>query len=42
MTDTILICDRCGEEARRIAPDYVDYCDECGVVEGLTHEENIE
>lgn len=35
----ILICDRCGDEAIRIAPDFIDFCNECGVVEGSTHEE---
>ncbi len=35
----ILICDRCGEEARLTGDDALDYCDECGVVEGNTHYE---
>jgi len=35
----ILICDRCGGEAYRKGDDYVDFCPECGVVEGHTHEE---
>ena len=42
MNDTILICDLCGEEAHRVAPDFVDYCDDCGIVEANTHEEIIE
>lgn len=36
--DTTLVCGRCGGEAYRKAPDYVDYCDECGVVEGICEE----
>ena len=38
----ILVCDKCGDEAYRIAPEFVDYCNECGVVEGNTHEEEVE
>ena len=32
-----LICDRCGAECTVRGPDSLDWCDECGVVEGNTH-----
>lgn len=42
-TETILICDRCGEEAstRIIGDEAYDWCAECGIVEDATHEETI-
>lgn len=31
-----MMCGKCGgEEAYRLPSDYIDYCPECGVVEGL-------
>lgn len=39
--ETVLICDSCGGFAFRKEPEFIDYCYECGVVEGLTHEETI-
>jgi hypothetical protein len=31
-----MICGKCGgNQAYRIAPDYVDYCPDCGIIEGL-------
>lgn len=38
----ILICDRCGAEARVWGEDGLDRCDECGIVEGNTHWETPE
>ena len=32
-----LICNRCGAECGVRGPDSIDWCDECGVVEGNTH-----
>jgi hypothetical protein len=37
-----LICDRCGAECSVRGPDSIDWCDECGVVEGNTHIEESE
>jgi len=34
-----LICDRCGEECGVRGPDSIDYCENCGIVEGNTHYE---
>lgn len=34
MIYTWLQCPKCGEEAYPKGPDSVDYCDNCGVVEG--------
>lgn len=35
-----MICGRCGEDvAYRLPPDYIDYCPDCGVIEGL---DNVE
>ncbi len=42
MSNTILICDRCGEECGRAGEDAIDWCAECGIVEGATHEEVTE
>lgn len=33
----VLICDRCGGEAGVRGPDSLDWCNECGIVEGNTH-----
>jgi hypothetical protein len=43
MTETILICGRCGEEAftKLIGDEVYDWCDDCGCVEGLTSEEEL-
>ena len=36
----LMICGRCGEDvAYRLPPDYIDYCPDCGVIEGL---DNVE
>jgi rubrerythrin len=40
--DTVLICNRCGGEAGRKGDDAVDWCDDCGVVEGNTHYEPVD
>ena len=32
--DSWLKCPRCGEEAYVKGPDAIDWCDECGIVEG--------
>jgi hypothetical protein len=42
--ETILICDRCGEEAYRkfIGDEVYDWCDGCGCVEECTHEEPVD
>lgn len=34
-----LICDRCGVECGVRGLDSIDWCDECGIVEGNTHTE---
>jgi Zn-finger nucleic acid-binding protein len=35
-----MICGKCGEDiAYRLPPDYIDYCPECGVIEGLDNTE---
>lgn len=41
-SNIIVICNKCGGEARRetSSGDWLDYCNDCGVVEGLTHEES--
>jgi hypothetical protein len=31
----MLICGRCGEEAGTAGPDAIDWCNECGIVEGI-------
>lgn len=33
--DEQLVCGRCGGEAYRKGEDFIDYCDNCGIVEGL-------
>jgi hypothetical protein len=33
-----MICGKCGgNEAYRLPPDYIDYCPDCGVIEGLNN-----
>ena len=37
MSETYLQCGRCGEfDVYNAPPDFVSYCPECGVVEGIT------
>ena len=31
-------CDYCHEEVRRVGPDAIDVCTDCGIVEGNTHD----
>lgn len=44
MNDTILICDKCGGEAGQnlIGDEVYDWCDDCGCIEGCSHEEAAE
>lgn len=39
---TFTICDRCGGECGYDPETGVDVCEECGVVEGNTHQEDEE
>ena len=41
MAETITICNRCGNECGTITDDALDYCSDCGVVEGNTHQEAV-
>jgi hypothetical protein len=37
MTDTLTICNICGEPTYHKGPDALDYCPEDGIVEGNMH-----
>jgi len=42
MSETLTICDRCGEVCSTVTDDALDFCSDCGVVEGNTHTEEVD